>query len=76
MTEHTYTIFAELNEAGTGWGAWVSDLGVFVTADTREEAIAEAKTGIDVNLQARRDFGKPIPEPSAAAEQFTVAIAA
>ena len=62
-----YAIIIERAEDG-GYGAWSPDLpGCVALGDTEAETLADMKDAIQHHLEAMRDHGEPIPEPSAVA---------
>lgn len=53
-------------KAATNWAAYVPDLpGCVTTGRTLEETKRNIREAIEVHLDAMREFGDPIPEPSA-----------
>ncbi len=53
-------------KAESNWGAYVPDLpGCITTGRPLEEAKRNIREAIEHHLDAMRDVGEPIPEPSA-----------
>jgi predicted RNase H-like HicB family nuclease len=64
MSEYLVVIEHE----GDSWGAYCPDLpGVGVVGDTREEVEQLVRESISLHLEALREAGDPIPEPTAVA---------
>ena len=64
MSEYLVVIERE----GDSWGAYCPDLpGVGVVGDTREEVERLVREAISLHLDALREAGDPIPEPTAVA---------
>jgi predicted RNase H-like HicB family nuclease len=64
MTERRYLIVIEGAE-GANFSAYAPDLpGCVATGATREEVEHEMHDAIALHLEALRDAGEPIPEPS------------
>jgi predicted RNase H-like HicB family nuclease len=64
MSEYLVVIEHE----GDSWGAYCPDLpGVGVVGDTREEVEQLVREAISLHLEALREAGDPIPEPTAVA---------
>lgn len=64
MSEYLVVIEHE----GDSWGAYCPDLpGVGVAGDTREEVEQLVSEAISLHLDALREAGDPIPEPTAVA---------
>ncbi len=62
MTE--YLVIYETTEDG-GWGAYSPDLsGCIATGKTLEEVEQLMREAIPMHIQAMREFGEPVPEPS------------
>ena len=69
-----YVVVVEGDEAG-GFSAWSPDLpGCVAAAATYEECVALMRTAIAGHLEVMREYGDPIPVPSAI-NAFTVAAA-
>jgi predicted RNase H-like HicB family nuclease len=67
-----YVVVVEGNEAD-GFSAWSPDLpGCAVAADTYDGCAALMREAIPGHLDVMREYGDPVPEPSAAGS-FTVA---
>lgn len=67
-----YVIIVEGDEA-TGFGAWSPDLlGCVAAASTDDECVQLMREAVALHLEVMREYGDPIPEPSAVAA-FTVA---
>jgi predicted RNase H-like HicB family nuclease len=61
----TYLIVFERAEDG-GYGAWVPDLpGCFAVGPTREECEGTMREAIVFHIEGLRQFGEPVPPPSA-----------
>lgn len=55
-----------IEQQGDTWGAYCPDLpGVGVVGDTREEVETLVRDAVSLHLEALREAGDPIPEPSA-----------
>ena len=66
-----YTVIYE--KSANGYGAYVPDLpGLGVVASTLEETRKLILSGIPAHLQAMRDHGETIPEPTSSAEEVEV----
>jgi predicted RNase H-like HicB family nuclease len=62
MSEYLVVIERE----GESWGAYCPDLpGVGVVGDSREEVEQLIREAISLHLDALREAGDPIPEPTA-----------
>jgi predicted RNase H-like HicB family nuclease len=58
----------------TGYSAYAPDLpGCIATGQTLEQTRARMAEAIEAHLQAMREDGDPIPEPSHAADMLEVA---
>jgi len=58
----------------TNWSAYVPDLpGCVAAGDTREETEQLMKEAIEIHLEAMREDGEPIPEPTTQAAMLEVA---
>jgi predicted RNase H-like HicB family nuclease len=69
-----YTVIIEQGKDG-GWGAYAPDLpGLGVAADTREEVETLIREGVKIHIEALREEGFPIPEPSSFAALISVPI--
>ncbi len=62
-----YLVIYEQGEDGT-WGAYCPDLPVFAGADTREETEALMREALPAHIEALREAGLDVPEPSHHAE--------
>ncbi len=61
--------------AGTNWSAYVPDLpGCISTGKTLEETERNIREAVEGHLAVMREYGDPIPEPTA--RTGTVAVAA
>jgi len=70
-----YLVILEQGKNG-GRGAYAPDLpGFGVAADTREEVEILIREGIVIHIEALREEGFPVPEPSSLAELVSVSIA-
>ena len=71
------TRYAIVVEKGTdSYGAYVPDLpGCFAAAATRSEVLQLIREAIEFHLEAMREDGLAIPEPSSSAEYVEVAAA-
>ena len=59
-----YAVVIERTESGT-YSAYSPDLpGCITVGDTPEETEASMREAIAAHLEALRDYGEPIPEPS------------
>ena len=68
-----YLVIFEQGKDG-GWGAHAPDLpGLGVAAETRDEAAALMREGIQVYLDELRGDGLPLPLPVTSAERISVA---
>jgi predicted RNase H-like HicB family nuclease len=57
-----------------GWGAYAPDLpGLGVAAETREEVEQLIREGLQIHIDALREDGLPIPEPTTTADRIFVA---
>ncbi len=64
MSEYLVVIEHE----GSSWGAYCPDLpGVGVVGDTRDEVEQLVREAVAFHLEALREAGDPIPQPSAVA---------
>lgn len=62
-----YLVIYEQGEDGA-WGAYCPDLPVFAGADTREETKALMHEALPAHIEALREAGLDVPEPSHHAE--------
>lgn len=70
-----YTVIYE--KSSNGFGAYVPDLpGLGVVGATLEETKRLIREGIEAHIQAMREFGEPVPEPTSSAEEIDVPIPA
>jgi len=61
--------------AGNNYSAYVPDLpGCIACADTLAETQGLIKEAIDLYIEALKEDGKPIPEPTTKASQVSVAV--
>jgi predicted RNase H-like HicB family nuclease len=69
-----YAIVVE--RGSTSYGAYVPDLpGCVAAAETRGEVLQLIREAIEIHIDAMREGGLPIPEPSSSAEYVEVALA-
>jgi len=62
---HRYTIIVFWSEDDAAWIADVPDLkSCSAFGSSPEEAVAEVRVAMDAWLEAARDAGLPLPEPS------------
>ncbi len=63
MAEETHTAFVEQGEDG-GWGAHVhlGDALIVGLGDTKEEAMADLRRGIEGLIEDLKDRGLPVPD--------------
>ncbi len=67
----TYTVIYE--KAATGYSAYVPDLpGCIAAASTKEEVESLMEEAIEMHLEALREDGDPIPEPTTLAGTIAV----
>lgn len=67
----TYTVIYE--KTATGYSAYVPDLpGCIAAASTKEEAQSLMEEAIEMHLEAMREDGDPIPEPTTLAGTIAV----
>ena len=65
-----------IEKGPTSYGAYVPDLpGCVAAAETEEEVVRLVREAIEFHLEAMRDEGLAIPEPSSRAEYVEVATA-
>jgi predicted RNase H-like HicB family nuclease len=70
-----YTVVYE--RSSNGFGAYVPDLpGLGVVGETLEETKRLIREGIQAHIQALREFGEVVPEPTSSAEEIEVPISA
>jgi predicted RNase H-like HicB family nuclease len=63
--DHRYHINVFWSESGGRWVADVPDLrGCSAHGATPEEAVAEARTAIELWIETARDEGIPVPQPT------------
>lgn len=58
-----YLVIYEQGDDGT-WGAYCLDLPVFAGADTREETAALMREALPAHIEALREAGIDVPEPT------------
>ena len=69
-----YAIVVE--KGPTGYGAYVPDLpGCVAAAETRTEVLQLIREAIEFHIEAMREDGFPVPEPSPSAEYVEVEMA-
>lgn len=74
MTRKYAVIF---EQAETNWAAYVPDLpGCISTGRTLEETEQNVREAISGHIQALREFGEPVPEPTTVAKEIEIAPAA
>jgi predicted RNase H-like HicB family nuclease len=65
-----------IEKGPTSYGAYVPDLpGCVAAADTEEEVVTLVREAIEFHLEAMREEGLAIPEPSSRAEYVEVVVA-
>ncbi len=70
-----YTVVYE--KSSNGFGAYAPDLpGLGVVGETLEETRKLIRDGIEAHIQALREFGEAVPEPTSSAEEIEVPISA
>lgn len=68
----TYLVIYE--RSNDGWAAYVPDLpGCVAVGSSREETAKLIREAIKFHIEGLKEEGLPIPEPSADAEQVSVA---
>jgi predicted RNase H-like HicB family nuclease len=68
-----FTIIIE--KGPTSYGAYIPDLpGCVAVGDTREETMKLLQEGAEMHLEAMREDGEKIPEPSSTAAEVDVAV--
>jgi predicted RNase H-like HicB family nuclease len=66
-----YVVIIEQGDGG--FGAYVPDLpGCVAVGETREEAMRLIREAIEFHLEAMREEGLPVPEPSSSNEYVEV----
>ncbi len=66
-----YVVIIEQGDGG--FGAYVPDLpGCVAVGETREEAMWSIREAIEFHLEAMREEGLPVPEPSSSNEYVEV----
>lgn len=69
-----YMVILERGE--TSWGAHVPDLpGCVAVGETREEALSLIREAIALHIEALKEEGSPIPEPSSEGEVVEIGAA-
>ena len=62
-------MFVVFEKADNNWAAYVPDLpGCITTGPTIEETKRNIREAIQLHLEAMKEVGEPIPEPSAEVE--------
>jgi predicted RNase H-like HicB family nuclease len=62
-----------IEQGDGGFGAYVPDLpGCVAVGETREEAMRLIREAIEFHLEAMREEGLPVPEPSSSNEYVEV----
>ncbi len=65
-----------IEQADTGFGAYVPDLpGCIAAAATREEVLELIQEAIDFHIEGLREQGAPIPAPASSAQVVQVGAA-
>ena len=65
-----------IEQADTGFGAYVPDLpGCIAAAATREEVLELIQEAIDFHIEGLREQGAPIPAPGSSAQVVQVGAA-
>lgn len=59
--EATYSI--NIEGSGSTWSAWSDEMSVFVTADSREHLITQAREAIEFAIESYRQLGRELPNP-------------
>jgi predicted RNase H-like HicB family nuclease len=63
-----------IERAGANWFGHVPDLpGCLATGDTVEEVKSNLREAIRAHIEALREIGEPVPEPSKIAAQVSAA---
>lgn len=63
-----------IEKGDESYGAYVPDLpGCVAAGDTREEVISLIQEAVEFHIDALREHGEPIPEPSSSVEFIDVA---
>jgi predicted RNase H-like HicB family nuclease len=64
-------------KAENNWAAYVPDLpGCITTGATRDEVTRNIREAIELHIEAMREVGEPVPEPSSFAAEIEVTSAA
>jgi len=67
MIEMKYLVVVEKSESG--YGAYVPDLpGCVAAADRRDEVVRLIREAMEFHVEALRESGDPVPEPSSQSE--------
>lgn len=61
MKRYRYTVIIEKDEDGVFIASCPALPGCHTQGDTYDEALANLKDAINLNIAARRDLGEPIP---------------
>lgn len=70
-----YTVIYE--KSSNGFGAYVPDLpGLGVVGATMEETKRLIREGIEAHIEALREHGEAVPEPTSIAEEIDVPLSA
>ena len=70
-TMHNYLVILE--KSSTGYSAYVPDLpGCITVGETKEETMKHMQEAIQLHIEAMKEEGEPIPEPSS--EAVTVSV--
>jgi predicted RNase H-like HicB family nuclease len=57
----------------SGYGAYVPDLpGCVAAGDTRREVLKLIRDAVELHIQALRDSGQPVPEPTSRSDVVKV----
>lgn len=65
-----------VERGGEGFGAYVPDLpGCIAAGETREEVLLLIREAIELHLEAMREEGSAVPEPSSSSEYVEIGAA-
>ena len=68
---------AVFEKAPNNWAAYVPDLpGCITTGATREQTRRNIREAIELHLEAMKEVGEPVPQPSAEVEFIELQIVA
>ena len=66
-----------IEKAAANWAAYVPDLpGCITTGATRDEVSENIREAIELHIEAMREVGEPVPEPSSFAAEIEITSAA